>query len=94
MKKRILVIEKDKGIQEILNYILATEGFEVKSLNHVNGILSHVEAFAPHAILFDVILTGTKETEVCQEIKSDAKTKHIPIIVLSTSPSVTANLCQ
>ena len=92
MEKRILVVENDRAIREIIGYILAEEGFEVKTLGSVDDLLKHVLAYMPHAILLDIIVPGVEGTELCKTIKTSLNTKHIPVIVISTNPQVTATI--
>ncbi len=92
MKKRILVVEKDRAIQEILDYILSEEGFTVKTLGSIEYILEEIINYRPHAILLDIILPGVEGIEVCKSIKTSSNTKHIPVIVISTNPQVTATI--
>ena len=92
MEKRILIVEKDKGIREVLDYILTEQGYEVKTLSNLANILADIIAFRPQAILLDIIVPGVEGTDVCKTIKSSSNTKHIPVIVISTSPQVTATI--
>lgn len=84
MGKRILVIENDPGIKEILNLILELEGFEVMDLKHAEFSVSRIVNFNPHLILMDILRPGNLERKFCQSLKLSAKTNHIPIILMST----------
>ena len=92
MKKRILIVEKDKGIRDVLDLLLKEEGFDVKSFNSINDILTHIEAYDPQVILLDIIVPGVEDSDICKRIKISDKTKHVPVIVLSTNPKVTATI--
>jgi DNA-binding response OmpR family regulator len=92
MKKRILVVENDAEILNVLNYLLKDEGFEVKTLRNVDDLIATITTFKPDAILLDVIVPGVEGTEVCRMIKSKKDLTHIPLIVLSTHPIVTATI--
>ena len=92
MKKKILVVENDKEILNILSYIFNDEGYEVKSLQSLEGLIETIHTFTPDAILLDIIVPGVEDTEICRSIKSAETTKHIPLIVLSTHPIVAATI--
>ncbi|MDB5012164.1 MAG: hypothetical protein JWQ25_366, partial [Daejeonella sp.] len=46
----------------------------------------------PQVILFDIIVPGVEDSDICRLIKITEKTKHVPVIVLSTNPKVTATI--
>jgi DNA-binding response OmpR family regulator len=84
MKKKILVVEKDRDILEIVSYILIERGYQVVSSQTEEGIFNKIMEFNPDAILLDVIKPSAEGTELCRAIKATENTKHIPVIVLST----------
>lgn len=84
MKKKILVVERDRDILEIVSYILIERGYQVVSSQTEEGIFNKIKEFNPDAILLDVIKPSTEGTELCRAIKAAEGTKHIPVIVLST----------
>ena len=83
MNKKILFIEDEKNLQEILGQALKQHGFEVKeALNGQDG-LDLVAKFDPDLILLDLILPKVSGFEVLEKIKNDETTKKIPIIILT-----------
>jgi DNA-binding response OmpR family regulator len=92
MKKKILVVENDREILNILQYILTEEGFEVKSLSCADKLIGEVKTFKPDAILLDIIMPGVEDTGICKTIKKMKDINHIPLIVLSTHPVVSATI--
>ena len=84
MKKKILVVERDKDILEIVTYILKDKGYDVLASQSEEGILHQILTFNPDAILLDIIQPSDQGTELCRQIKAADKIKHIPVIVLST----------
>ena len=70
MKRRILIVEKDKGIREVLDYLLTDEGFDVKSFSHLDGIINHIEEYDPQIILFDIVVPGVEDSDICRLIKT------------------------
>ncbi len=94
MKKKILVIENDESILEMVSYVLKEEGYEVKAFHTQKWLFEHVEAYKPDAILLDVIKPTPEGTEICRTLKANLTTKHIPVIVFSTHLKVMETIKQ
>ncbi len=81
--KRILSIEDDPSFSRYLSYMLTKEGYEV--LTATNGLtgLRKAEEEDLDLILLDVMLPGLDGFEVCHRLRAEAKTAHIPVLMLS-----------
>lgn len=90
MKKRIVVVEPDHDILEIVSHILSHRGYQVIPYQSDCGIFENVVDIMPDAILLDIVSITEIGTELCRRIKKDEKTKHIPVIVLSTNTRAAA----
>lgn len=88
MKKRILVVENDRDILEMIALLLDEEGYETCLYSSEKNIFEHIMAFNPDAILLDIVKPTVEGTELCRQIKEAEDTKHIPVIVLSTHPQI------
>lgn len=86
MKKKILVLEKNKDILELIEIVLTDEGYEVDLISSDQEVFSHIKDFHPDAILLDIIRPTPEGTAICESIKAAEDTSHIPVIVLSTHP--------
>lgn len=84
MKKKILVIEKNEAILDVIEHILTDEGYEVRLSLTEDNIFDQILNYKPDAILLDIIRPTVEGTELCRNIKAAETTKHIPVIVLST----------
>lgn len=81
--KRILIIEDDKGIVELVRYALEKEAFEVAAaLDGVSG-LARVKQQTPDLLILDLMLPRLSGLEVCRQIRSDPKLRRLPILILS-----------
>ena len=89
MKKRILVIDDDEDILEILDILFVDEGYEVVLLN-TGTTAEEVQLIHPDVILLDVRIKGFNKTgdQICNDIKSFNTTKNIPVILLSAEFNV------
>ncbi|OHB83848.1 MAG: DNA-binding response regulator [Planctomycetes bacterium RBG_19FT_COMBO_48_8] len=88
-KRKILIIEDDKDIVEMLDYNLKEEGYDtISALNGEEGIaLAGKER--PDLIILDIMLPIMDGFEVCRTLKNDDKLAHIPIIILSAKSQET-----
>ncbi|MFN8006504.1 MAG: response regulator transcription factor [Terriglobia bacterium] len=88
MNKRILVIEDDKDIRDILKYNLEKErGVSVlTAATGDEGLKLALEA-RPHLIVLDLILPGMSGTEVCRTLRRSEETQEIPIVMLTALAS-------
>jgi two-component system cell cycle response regulator DivK len=81
--KRVLVIDDNLDILQLVKMILKSHGFEVLASPRGEDVVLHAENFSPQVILLDVFLSGYDGREICRELKSDPKTKDIPVIMFS-----------
>lgn len=88
MKKKILVIESDDDILEVISLVLSTEGYQPILSKSEEGIFDIIRTNQPDIILLDVVKPTNQGTELCRAIKAAETTKHIPVIVLSTHAQI------
>lgn len=88
MKKKILVIDDDVDILEALGEMLEMSGYEVET-SEKDGVYidKRIEVFKPNLIILDVLLSGHDGRHICRRLKSQDKTKTIPIIMISAHPN-------
>lgn len=80
MNKKILIIDDDTELNELLSTFLAKHNFDVFTAAHPNEGLELFNKHQPNLIVLDVMLPGKTGFEVCKEIRETSKT---PIIILS-----------
>ena len=81
--KRILVVDDNADILDIVRIFLERNGYEVLTINKGDDILNNVVNYSPQIILLDVYLRGSNGVEICNQLKANASTRHIPIIMFS-----------
>jgi DNA-binding response OmpR family regulator len=84
---KILVIEDNKDILEVLDIILTDDGYEVISCSDGRSI-DNLKNINPALILMDELLPGIKGSELCLRVKNDDELKHIPVILISAAQSL------
>ena len=82
-KPRILIIEDERPLVEILQINLAREGFETSSARDGSEGLRMAQVNVPDLILLDLMLPGRSGLEICRDLKSSNITKQIPIIMIT-----------
>jgi len=81
--KQIVVIEDEPDILEVLCYNLKREGYQVfESLDGREG-LALIEQKLPDIVMLDLMLPGIDGLEICRKLKSNPRTEHIPIIMVT-----------
>jgi len=87
-KKKILVIEDDRSLQNALLEIISQEGFESESALDGEEGIAKIKTFKPDLILLDIILPKKDGFEVLEEIKKDETLKNIPVLILTNLEEV------
>lgn len=79
-KQKILIVDDDASIADLLSLYLTKECFETKKVEDGEEALKVFPTFKPNLILLDLMLPGIDGYEVCRELR---KTSSVPIIMLS-----------
>ena len=79
-KQRILIVDDDTNISELISLYLIKECFETTTVEDGEAALEAFKSFKPDLILLDLMLPGMDGYQVCREIRKDS---NIPIIMLS-----------
>jgi len=82
-ERRVLVIEDEPDIRDLLSYNLQAGGFQVKTADTGTRGLALFETFAPDVILLDLMLPDVPGTEVCRRIRARTSGAQPAIIVLT-----------
>jgi two-component system alkaline phosphatase synthesis response regulator PhoP len=81
--KRILIIEDDRDIVELVRYNLANEGFQVSSAHDGSTGLTTLKKTPPDLLLLDLMLPKLSGLEICREIRRDDSLNRLPILMLT-----------
>ncbi len=83
MAKRILVVDDEPEILELLRIRLGKEGYEVITCSTGEDCIRKAEELQPDLIMLDVLLPGLSGYEVSRRLKANVVTKDIPIIMVT-----------
>ena len=89
MAKKILIIDDDPDILEIISFVLSEEGYTV--LTSTTGEETYrLSEIKPDLILLDMRLSGTNTsgTEICTRLKAEHTTKELPVILVSAEVDI------
>ena len=84
-KQKILIVDDDQNIAELIALYLEKECFETRIVGDGESALREEKSFSPDLILLDIMLPGMDGYQVCREIRTHAKT---PVIMLSAKGEV------
>jgi len=92
MSKKILVVDDDDDILELLSLILVDVGYEVRALSCGDTVFDDIKHFRPDLILMDIMLDGLDGRSICKEIKENHLTYFVPVILISGTHDVAESL--
>ena len=96
MKPRVLVIEDNPDTRRFLQVMLSREFEVLIAENGIEGI-EHAKTYQPEIIVLDVVMPTMNGYDTCKALKTEEKTKNIPVIFLSgknTTAEITYGISQ
>ena len=84
-KQKILIVDDDNNIAELISLYLTKECFETQIVNDGESALEAIRSFSPNLILLDLMLPGIDGYQVCREVRASSS---IPIIMLSAKGEI------
>jgi len=81
--KRLLIVEDDKDIVELVRYNLEKEGYQVAASGDGLSALSVIKKSAPDLVILDLMLPKLSGLEVCREIRREQTLNRLPILMLT-----------
>ena len=83
MKKRILIVEDESGILDLLTLLLSREGYEVYTCSNGREAISEMKKVHPHMVILDVMLPGLDGSSIVKIMSEDEFLESTPVIVTS-----------
>ena len=84
-KQKILIVDDDNNIAELISLYLVKECFETRICNDGESAINAFDSFKPNLVLLDLMLPGIDGYQVCRELRA---TSQVPIIMLSAKGEV------
>jgi PleD family two-component response regulator len=82
-KGRLLIVEDDVDISNMLRIYFSSQGFEVETALRGGDALDKTRQSMPHLIVLDIMLPDINGYEVCRQLRTTTRTSHIPVIFLT-----------
>ena len=88
-KARILVVEDDFDISNMLQIYFRGQGYDVEVASRGNQAFEKTRQDLPHLIVLDIMLPDIDGYEVCRNLRTSMRTSHIPVIICTTKDQET-----
>ena len=85
--KNIFCVEDDENIRELIEYTLTSMGYDVKGFGCGKDFFEAVEESLPDLVLLDIMLPDKDGLQILSELRSNAATKRLPVIMLTAKTS-------
>ena len=83
MTHRVVVVDDDKEIQEIVTFVLRRNGFDVAVASDGKQLQDVLATTAPDLIILDVMMPGNDGYQIFASLRENAATQHIPVIIMT-----------
>ncbi|OOQ61488.1 response regulator [Mucilaginibacter pedocola] len=94
MNKRILIVDDNELVTEVMSYILTNNGYDVTTLNSGDGVVAHIRTTHPDLVIMDIVLPGVDGRDICRIIKHNKATQNLPVIICSGNDDIEESLNQ
>ena len=84
-RQKIMIVDDDNNIAELISLYLTKECFDTKIVNDGEEALREFDSFAPNLLLLDLMLPGIDGYQVCRELRQRS---NVPIIMLSAKGEI------
>jgi CheY-like chemotaxis protein len=92
MSKKILIVENNALMIEVMTYILINSGYEVFAVTSGSEVFNNIKKNHPDLVIMDALLPGINGLEICQLIKLNKATQNLPVIMCSGDDSINDSL--
>lgn len=92
MRKKILVIDDDRALLDVMHEALVYGGYEVDTLCETHHVFTEILKYKPDVIIIDYLLKNDNGGEICHRIKNNPLTSGLPVIIMSAFSNVFLSL--
>ncbi|MEB0264153.1 response regulator, partial [Mucilaginibacter sp. 10I4] len=92
MRKRILIVDDNELIVEVMSYILINNGYDVSSLPNGDRVIEEVQKTHPDLLIMDANMPGMDGRDICKILKLNKSTMDTPVIICSAEEDLDAAL--
>lgn len=88
MAKKILIVDHNKLMAEVMSYILANNGYDVITLDRADLIFNNIRTTHPDLIILDSVLPGIDGRDICRLLKLNKETRDLPVIICADNDDI------
>jgi len=81
--KKVLVVDDERDVTELVAYHLRSKGFQVETLNDPNGSIGAARSMQPDLVILDVMMPDLNGIQICRMLRVDPKLSRVPVIFLT-----------
>ena len=81
--KKILVVDDESDVTELVAYHLKAKGFQVEVINNPNSSIGTARSFLPDLVILDVMMPDLNGIQICRMLRAYTKLKKVPVIFLT-----------
>jgi len=94
MAKKILIVDRNELMIEVMSYILTGKGYDVITLDRPDHIFNNIRQNHPDLVILDSLLPGIDAVDVCRLLKRNKETKALPVIICTDGDDTDQPLIQ
>jgi DNA-binding response OmpR family regulator len=83
MPNRVVVVDDDKEVQEIITFVLSRNGFDVAVASNGQQLQDMLATTTPDLVILDVMMPGIDGYQIFASLREYAATRHIPVIIMT-----------
>lgn len=83
MPKRVVVVDDDKEIQEIITFVLSRNGFDVVVASNGQQLQDMLATTTPDLVILDVMMPGADGYQIFASLREQVATRRIPVIIMT-----------
>ena len=83
MPNRVVIVDDDKEVQEIVTFALSRSGFEVAVASNGQQLQDVLATNMPDLIILDVMMPGFDGYQIFDSLRKNAATQHVPVIIMT-----------
>ena len=83
MQAKVLVVDYEKGVRDLLHSFLKAEGYQAILASNGKEAIELAKSESPNAILLDVKMPGIDGVETCRRLRAEEQTRYIPVIMVT-----------
>ena len=94
MAKKILIVDHNELMIEVMSYILTGKGYDVIALDRADHIFNNIRQNHPDLIILDSFLPGIDGADLCRLLKRNKETKTLPVIICTDGDDIDQSFNQ